>query len=251
MWCIRRIEPFTSIFTGKYITLVGSGGKTTLIEYLAAQGSRVGRSVAVTTTTTIFVQEPYELAEKRTRGPAAPGTVLRVGKTVEDGKLTALTLDEVLELGQDFDRVLIEADGSKGLPLKYPAEYEPVIPPFSDQVVVVAGLDGLGGRVDERVFRWELFARASGIDRGAVVTPRVVERLFAGDGVFKGVRRDRAMVILNKYDACIQRSEALGMARTLLAATKVDRVVVSSLRLGIFYGVEADGERSATGIQLA
>jgi len=222
-----------------------------LMEYLAAQGSRAGRSVAVTTTTKILVREPYVLAEQRTRGPAAPGTVLRVGKTVEEGKLTALTFDEVLELGQDFDRVLIEADGSRGLPLKYPAEYEPVIPPFSDQVVIVAGLDGLGGRVDERVFRWELFTGASGIDGSAVVTPHVVERLFAGDGVFRGVRRDRAMVILNKYDACMEKSEALGVARTLLAATKVDRVVVSSLRLGIFYSVEAEGERSATGIQLA
>jgi probable selenium-dependent hydroxylase accessory protein YqeC len=170
---------------------------------------------------------------------------------VEDGKLTALTFDDVLELGRDFDRVLIEADGSRGLPLKYPAGHEPVIPPFSDQVAVVAGLDGLGGRIAETVFRWELFAGASGIDGGAVVTPRVVERLFAGDGVFKGVGRDRATVILNKYDVCTERSEALGTARALLAATNVGRVVVSSLRFGIFYGVEAVGGPSATGIQLA
>ena len=251
MWCIRRIEPFTSIFTGKYIAFVGSGGKTTLMEYLAAQGSRAGRSVAVTTTTKIFAREPYVLAEKRTRGPADPGTVVRVGNRVEDGKLTALTFDDVLELGRDFDRVLIEADGSRGLPLKYPAGHEPVIPPFSDQVAVVAGLDGLGGRIAETVFRWELFAGASGIDGGAVVTPRVVERLFAGDGVFKGVGRDRATVILNKYDVCTERSEALGTARALLAATNVGRVVVSSLRFGIFYGVEAVGGPSATGIQLA
>ena len=88
---------------------------------------------------------------------------VRVGKAIEDGKLTALESEDVAELGSMYDLVLIEADGSKGKPLKYPAEYEPVIPSFSDHVIVVAGLDALSGRVDEQIFRWELFGKATGL----------------------------------------------------------------------------------------
>lgn len=46
-------------------------------------------------------------------------------------------------LAQSWDFVLVEADGSRRLPVKAPAVYEPVIPPGTDLVVGVIGLDAL------------------------------------------------------------------------------------------------------------
>ena len=40
--------------------------------------------------------------------------------------------------------VVIEGDGAKFLPLKVPADHEPVIPPDSDAVIAVAGMDSVG-----------------------------------------------------------------------------------------------------------
>jgi len=49
--------------------------------------------------------------------------------------------------------LLIEADGSHGLPLKAPAEQEPPIPEFTDHVIVVAGVSAFGKPInDEHIY---------------------------------------------------------------------------------------------------
>ena len=241
MWHFRRIDPerirFELTLQTHYLSFVGAGGKTTLIEYLAAEAIRRGKRVAITTTTKIWAKPPYVLWPDLTKGQARPDFV-RVGKAVAEGKLTALQASEVAELGSAYDLVLIEADGSKGKPLKYPAEYEPVIPSFSDCVMVVAGLDALSGRVDEQVFRWELLERASGMAGDARITPALFLRFFEDDALMKGVDREKCVIVLNKYDACAQRDAVIDLAKTVLEKTGVARLVLSSALLETFYGVE-------------
>ena len=89
-----------------------------------------------------------------------------MGKSVDQEKLTGVGAGEVAALGEEYDLVLVEADGAKGRPLKYPAAHEPVIPPCSGRTVVVAGLDALGRTIAEAVFRSELFIRATGLSPG-------------------------------------------------------------------------------------
>ncbi len=60
--------------------------------------------------------------------------------------------------------LLIEADGSRQKALKVPNEREPVIPEFTDAVIVVAGLGGLGKSLNEDcVHRPQLFSTLSGL----------------------------------------------------------------------------------------
>ena len=67
--------------------------------------------------------------------------------------------------------LLVEADGSRRLPLKAPAPHEPVIPEWVNTVVVVAGLSGLGKLLDPAwVHRPEIFAHLSGLELNAPVT---------------------------------------------------------------------------------
>lgn len=75
----------------------------------------------------------------------------------ETGKLSA-PAEPLNELAQRFDYVLAEADGSKRLPLKAHAAWEPVIPAAAANVVWVVGASGLGKPVTEVVHRPELFA---------------------------------------------------------------------------------------------
>ena len=220
-----------------YVSFVGAGGKTTLIEYLAAEAIRQGKRVAITTTTKIWVKEPYVLWADLGEGQARPDFV-RVGKAVADGKLTALEAGEVAELGSAYDLVLIEADGSKGKPLKYPSEYEPVIPSFSDRVIVVAGLDALSGRVDEQIFRWELFERATGVTGDTRVTPSLFLRFFENEALMKSVDREKCVIVLNKYDACAERQAVTDLAKAVLEKSGGPRLVLSSVFLETFYGVE-------------
>jgi len=232
---LEKIDPLPSLLCGKFISFVGAGGKTSLGEYLAEEALRSGKRAAVTTTTRIRAKKPYVLLDDRDfTKDARTGQFIRVGKSMEAGKLTGLGDDELKRLGADYDFVFIEADGAKGRPLKYPAAYEPVIPRFSDLTVVVAGLDALGYTVEEKVFRWELFTTAAGIGPEAEITAPVFLRLFEEDGLMKDVDRERCTVVLNQYDACRRRALVPGLARSILDRTGVRQVIAASLRWGTF-----------------
>jgi len=191
---------------------------------------------AITTTTKIWVREPYALFSHLHNGHALPD-FMRVGKSVEQGKLTGLDSHEVAALGSSYDLVLIEADGSKGKPLKYPADYEPVIPAFSDRVIVVAGLDALSGRIEEQVFRHELFEGATGARADTRVTLPLLLRFLEGDAMMKGVDGDKCVVVLNKYDVCAEKHAVPDIAKAVLQKSGACHVIVCSVRFEVFYGV--------------
>jgi CTP:molybdopterin cytidylyltransferase MocA len=71
----------------------------------------------------------------------------------DPGKLKAPPDDILAHIRDEADVVLIEADGSRRMPLKWPADHEPVIPDYTDITVCVAGLSAIGKPVTETVYR--------------------------------------------------------------------------------------------------
>lgn len=236
---IQRIDPLIDISGKRYVTFVGAGGKTSLIEYLAAGAVQRGKRVAITTTTKIYAKEPYVLTAKRglPERPDMP-SYLRIGGSLEGRKLTGVTFDEIDRMGELFDLVLIEADGSKRLPLKYPAEYEPVIPPCSEMVFVIAGLDGLFCTVREKVFRWELLCDRMGMKADEIIGPDIFLRFFSRDILLKGVNEIQCTIVLNKLDAPAVKGNALMLARALQNILPGGKVIASAIPYGIFYAVQ-------------
>jgi len=87
-----------------------------------------------------------------------------------------LTLNQLDHLSQFAHQagipLLIEADGSRHLPIKAPAEHEPLIPAFVDAVIVTAGLNGLHQPLGaEWVHRPQIYAELSGLNLGDLLTP--------------------------------------------------------------------------------
>ncbi len=232
---LERIDPLPILTREKFVSFVGAGGKTSLAEYLGQAAAARGKRAVMTTTTKIWARPPYVFFDDRSsvaRGNG--GQFVLIGKSVDRRKLVALSLDEVEVLGNEYDLVLIEADGAKRLPLKYQRAYEPVIPPCTELTVVVAGLDALGGMVSEQVFRYEEFSRATGISPEARITPEVFVRLFEGNGLMKDVDRAHAAVLLNKYDACVDPEWAAQTAAATAERTGV-QVILSSVQRGDFF----------------
>ncbi len=238
MWHFQRIDLPDRLAGFKYIAFVGAGGKTSLCEYLGMHAAAEGRRVLLTTTTKIWAKEPYITLAGKGSAEATTHRLTRAGKAVENGKLTGLDGNEIEGLGQTYDLVLIEADGAKGLPLKYPAAYEPVIPAFSDHVVVVAGLDALGATVAQKVFRHDLFVEAAGLGQDATITPDVFLRLFAKDALMKGIGAERCTVVLNKFDATEDREQAWAVARDIAGQVRCRNVVVAAVKHRVFYQVQ-------------
>ena len=241
---IRRIDPRELLSGARYISIVGAGGKTTISEYLGRVAASDGRSTAVTTTTKIYAVEPYTLVGDMLSLPSSTKETgcgfIRIGKDRQGEKLTALSFDEVRQLGDLFDVVLIEADGAKRYPLKYPAEHEPVIPPFSDRILVVAGLDALHRVVGDSVFRWELACQQTGISREEEITPDLLSRFFSSSILLKGVEMSKCTIILNKYDALRERHEAVETASKILDKAGAEKVIISSPIHRLFYQLTED-----------
>jgi probable selenium-dependent hydroxylase accessory protein YqeC len=232
----RRIDPVHSIQPLKYVSFIGGGGKTSLIEYLAKRLIGVGQTVAITTTTKIYARPPYRVLTEENASSEWARPLVRVGKRLENGKLTGVDVEDIKQLGKVYDKILIEADGAKGKPLKFPASYEPVIPAISEKVYVLAGLDALSGTVDDKVFRSELFRHVTGVDSHTSVTPELFLGFFSEHIMLKGVDPGQSSIMLNKYDMLDDKDRAVEIARRL-AGRKSLSVIVASVLFRSFYEV--------------
>lgn len=149
--------------------LVGSGGKTTAMYRLAQELAESG-SVVCTTTTHIW--PPDRLPENCTC----------LGTPTPEGKLTAPQIppERWPELA---DYILVEADGSRSLPLKAHLPNEPVIPPLANQTILLAGASGFGRPVREVVHRWERFCQLSGARPEEPAAVEHVASVLSAEGI--------------------------------------------------------------------
>ena len=81
------------------------------------------------------------------------------------------------------DYVLVEADGSAGLPLKAHAPHEPVIPAESGRVLLVLGASGFGRPIREAAHRPERYAQLAGRDPETIVTPEIAAQVSRAEGL--------------------------------------------------------------------
>lgn len=235
----RTNDPYRLLENVKFASFTGGGGKTTLTERLAQSCLAQGRTVVIATTAKILAVLPFvTFADWKKKGPDAPFT--RIGSTVENGKLTSLTPDEVRVLGDVYDVVLVEADGAKSYPLKFPAAHEPVIMPFTEKVFIVAGMDGLFKPFTEAVFRSQLFRERTGLDP-RLVYPDIFLRLFSDDALLKGTAGMDRTVVLNKYDTYPHRHMAAILMRKIMEQTGITEGVISAAKYGIWYRMTANG----------
>lgn len=199
--------------------IIGSGGKSTLLKTLGLELMRAGGRVLLCTTTHMFpvAGVPWDGSSRRLdAAPWKPGASHVPGCTCEacaglnrgsicqagvldpeTGKLSA-PAESLDQLAQRFDYVLAEADGSKRLPLKAHAAWEPVIPTGTTNVIWVVGASGLGKPVDEVVHRPELFCERCGCEPTDIATPERVAQVLNAEMRTLGL--GHARVMLNQVD---------------------------------------------------
>lgn len=185
----------------RVVSLIGSGGKTSLMLALAEEAVAAGKTVVITTTTHVLPNDYYVPDRDDALRRLPKQRLVLLAAAGPAGKLTSPGETYIERAAAAADLVLIEADGSKRLPLKYPAAHEPLIHPLSDLVVLVAGLSALGRPWQDVCHRVALAAKALGVDPSAPVKacdlPRLLRRGYAE--VFAD-RSYRPHVALNQAD---------------------------------------------------
>ena len=173
----RPFEEFNP--SGKLISVIGSGGKTTFLRYLSA---RLPGTVILTTSTHIWPFPDVPLIDTASadreqilsavRSALARSRVVCLGKSEPSGKLAdpsaVIPFEDLL---READHVIVEADGAAGRPLKAHRPWEPVIPACTDLTVCLAGASGIGKPVSEACHCPELFAALAGITPDTPVLP--------------------------------------------------------------------------------
>lgn len=184
------------------ISITGGGGKTTLMISFGEYLKNKGYSVLLTTTTKvanpknvdyktdfIFSDESAVIAHDVKKSES----VFYAERSIDVKKWQSPRLEVLSYLTKCYDVVLIEADGSRGLPLKIHTERDPVIIKESTGVIGVLGAKALNRKAYEVVF-------GDGSER--VVDKAYLEDYLKNDeGIRKGMRDEcNNVIILNSAD---------------------------------------------------
>lgn len=235
-----------SIGEKEVISLVGAGGKTTLLYALGRELSALRCGVILTTTTKILEPEPSpffrqflspELSAVKkwvTEHIHRHQCLLLARGRLPNGKLEGICPEWVEELFSmdGVSTIVNEADGSAGRPLKAPRDGEPVIPHNTTLLVPVMGIDGMGRPLDEQaVFRSAIASRLLNLPIGSTVTEDAIVRLVM-ESVKSGPAGARIVPLINKVDIPGGLEKAQKLARYLLSVdpTRIQRVVLGQVQ---------------------
>lgn len=161
--------------------IVGSGGKTTLMHKLANTFMTEGKRVLLTTTTHMLI-EPDTLitddSEKIIENLQETKYAFAGRQSEDSHKITALSDDTFQKVCAYADEILVEADGSRHLPLKVPGKDEPALLPDCDRVIVVTSLLALGKPAKEVIHRLANALAILDITEDTRITPQHIQTLL-------------------------------------------------------------------------
>lgn len=173
---------------GGIISVIGSGGKTTCMRALAAllPGTKL-----LCTTTHIFPFQEFPLVRTDFHDPAVSSEdflseaaalismhqTVCIGTTAPSGKLRAPSVP-FSALSAIADYLLVEADGSKRLPLKAHRQTEPVIPELSAYTICVTGLSGMDQPIRDVCHCSEFFCALTDSSPTDLATPERIATLL-------------------------------------------------------------------------
>jgi len=179
---------------GASVALMGAGGKHTLMARLKQELTAAGMPVLLTSSTNLhrptgnreselFLvgQHPNWSAEVTERLRQCQ-TVYLLEQDLGQGMLKGLEPELLIRLRRENPQavMVIKTDGARKRAFKAPGPDEPLIPPFSDICVLIAGLDSIGRPLDERhVHRPEIVARLAEVESDTPMTPEIMARVVA------------------------------------------------------------------------
>ncbi len=245
--CEKMLKEALGFKERELISLVGAGGKTSLMFLLARTLQTRGRRVVTTTTTKILAPGPEETPflslgeteEAILTHVSLHGHVTVVSQRVAQKKFQGISPKQVDALWRSdrIDYLIVEADGAAGRPLKAPESYEPVIPACTGIVVALLGAEAIGAVLsEEKVFRSCIFSRLTGLPIGAKITPEAISQVFTHrDGILRGAPgAARIVFFVNKVDLDEGLRKGRELASVILDSPssdpRIDRVVLGQLR---------------------
>ncbi len=244
-----KISEIFNIKKGDIISIVGSGGKTTLMFELAKELKKQYK-VLVTTSTKIY--EPscdnydylYTNIEQYTKSrylhKQKENSLTVISKDIDVSKKKLIGLnDECLDLViNDFDLVLIESDGSRNLPLKGWKEHEPSILLKTNKTIGVIPINMINRKINkDYIYGFEEFIKIIG-DTSFLDEQAIGKVCSSKSGIFKN-SRGKLYLYINKTDDKQYIEDSLSLSKYLIknivGRPYNFKICFGSLKMGEFY----------------
>lgn len=239
---MKEIAKGLSLKANEAVAIIGCGGKSTLLWGLARHYDYM--RVLVTTSTKIgrpqaqlydSISDIAELGRLMPPAKIAPGVHLAASLYGDSTHVSSLPLEAIEAMRPGFDLVLIEADGSRTLPVKGWAGHEPVVPAFTTTTIGLATIHAEGLPIDKNtVHRPEIFCLLSGAGQGEKLSLAHLAAATAHSNGLMAKARGRKILLINQ----IESAAALAKAREFKALLpqnfldSLDRVLAVSLHAG-------------------
>ena len=229
------------------VAFVGAGGKTSAMFRLADELVASGWRVVTTTTTRIAQDEMAHAPQQIGVGPAIrlPETVARMveqyqhvflfTKVEADQKVHGFRpawLDDNLAGVPFLDALLVEADGSRRLPLKAPLPHEPALPASATVVMPVIGLSALGKPLDDQnVYGAEMIYDVIGYPLESPITEQLLSAILVNPqlGLKNIPPGARVIPLLNQVTA-ENLASARQVAEYVLTEPHIERVLIGAVQ---------------------
>jgi molybdenum cofactor cytidylyltransferase len=243
-----RLREVLGVRRGDVVSFVGAGGKTSALVRLGQELATDGWRVLATTTTRISETElslfPFTQRwnPKLLRGSRELEALLDTHrfiflyKGIQDEKAVGISGKMVSRLVDEMnaDVLLVEADGSRRLPLKAPYDHEPALPVDSTLVVPIAGLEILGQPLNQDfVYNPQGIIDRYGFPYGGIIQPAWIAQVVRDEelGLKKTPPTARVIALLNQSpQAGLIRARGRRAAQMILRNPRVDSVAIGSVK---------------------
>lgn len=221
----RLVNENIAATKNKCIALIGGGGKTALLNKLAKEFSNEFPSVLQTSLTkTAFYksENPIILNNIKVNDLKSinANPVFIIGEQISDKKLLGISEADLDVIRKLFDVTIFECDGARNKPLKAHTDYDPIVPKFTTDVIIIVGADVVNTRIsDGSVHRPELFCKIWDVDPDKKLSlDFIVDVISTKRGYFsKIIYNVNITYYINKADR--HRQEAQDLANKIFNRT--------------------------------
>jgi molybdenum cofactor cytidylyltransferase len=234
---ISQLSTFLDIRPPQCVSIMGAGGKSTLMNRLADELIVLGRTVVLSSTTNyhrpsalqseqiVLIRETPDWPDQLQVLARRWNRLLVLHHDLGDAMVRGIDVAAVQIIHQHIPEaiVILKTDGARKRWFKAPNQSEPVIPSWSQLSITVVNREILGQPLtEELVHRPARVAELTGMDLGAPITPQVVGRVLTHPDAYRakipsGARRVAYISHVRTADDLVQASHiASCLDRTVL-----------------------------------
>jgi len=236
----------------RIVTIIGGGGKTSLLYYLLTVVNEMGLAAVGTSTTKLSshclsgasfftiksIEEGYQAVKEIIHGKEHK--IIMYGQDPSNSeKMLGISSEWIEQLAMQAQETIfvVEGDGAAGKPIKGHASYEPVIPSGSSLVIVMIGIDGVGKKVNfQYAHRPHRICELVGAKPESLITIEMIAKLlFHPQGYLHNCPTESQIIFfINKVESNDQYKQAEALAKKIIDCKhpQVTGIIIGSIKKG-------------------